>query len=225
MKQSKHTSQTISAVNVLIIGPNRLQNELFAHYLEKKLGLPCAYNDNTDVESLTKKHPAPSYLFLLDCFKTFESKNRSDCLPVVSFSDKRKESLVALFNVDPDQNLEHLAVEQGARGVFYANDPLNVYVKGIRDILRGELWFSRKTLATFLTEQYSFAKFSKVAVSTLTLREREILIRIASGAGNKEIAHDLEISLHTVKTHIYNIYKKIRVPNRLQAALWTTQYL
>jgi DNA-binding CsgD family transcriptional regulator len=48
---------------------------------------------------------------------------------------------------------------------------------------------------------------------------------ISVGAKNEEIADKLFISPNTVKTHIYNIFKKIDVPNRLQAALWAAKHL
>jgi len=48
---------------------------------------------------------------------------------------------------------------------------------------------------------------------------------VAVGAKNEEIADELFISPNTVRTHIYNIFKKINVPNRLQAALWAAKNL
>ena len=59
----------------------------------------------------------------------------------------------------------------------------------------------------------------------LTRREREILDMIAQGASNDIIADKLCISRHTVKTHLYNLFKKIGAPNRLQAALWAMKNL
>ncbi len=59
----------------------------------------------------------------------------------------------------------------------------------------------------------------------LTPREREILELIARGASNRQIADGLYISTHTVKTHLHNIFQKIDVTGRLQAALWAAKYL
>jgi DNA-binding NarL/FixJ family response regulator len=54
----------------------------------------------------------------------------------------------------------------------------------------------------------------------LTNRELEILVLISRGLSNQEIGEELYISTKTVKTHLYHIYKKIDVANRVQAALW-----
>lgn len=59
----------------------------------------------------------------------------------------------------------------------------------------------------------------------LTKREVQILQLTATGATNTEIAEQLNVSMHTVKTHIYNLFKKIGVANRMQAVNWAQDHL
>ena len=56
--------------------------------------------------------------------------------------------------------------------------------------------------------------------NNLTRREIQILNMITTGAKNIEIAENLCVSVHTIKTHIYHIYKKIDVNNRMEAVQW-----
>jgi len=58
-----------------------------------------------------------------------------------------------------------------------------------------------------------------------TWREKEILTLVALGYGNKGIADELSISVHTIKSHICDIYKKINANNRFQAILWVIKHL
>ncbi|MFA0707864.1 response regulator transcription factor, partial [Vibrio sp. 10N.222.48.A3] len=58
---------------------------------------------------------------------------------------------------------------------------------------------------------------SQVILSTLTKREAQIFKRVIRGDTNLEISSELFISESTVKTHVYNIYKKINVTNRKEA--------
>lgn len=208
---------------VIIVGTNRLQNDLLAEYLSAHAGVVCSWKNGTDIDAIDPDETGATPLVLIDCFKTDDKWPAAYPLPTLEM--KFPGCLLGLFNVNSDNDLERWAVEKGIRGIFYHNDPPPLISKGVREIINGELWYSRKTMSRFLLEKGSFAKLSKRAAATLTFREREILIGIASGASNKEIAEELGISLHTVKTHIYNIYKKIKVPNRLQAAFWAAQYL
>jgi len=62
------------------------------------------------------------------------------------------------------------------------------------------------------------------AVQPLTRREREVLRLVAGGATNAEISERLAISPHTVKSHVINIFNKLSVSDRTEAAVWATRH-
>jgi LuxR family transcriptional regulator of csgAB operon len=65
----------------------------------------------------------------------------------------------------------------------------------------------------------------KTASDILIRSELEILAFLAAGATDEEIADKLDISISTVKTTLSNVFKKIDVSDRLQAALWVVKHL
>ncbi len=162
-------------------------------------------------------------LVLLECH---EEHPNSVLGPVESQANQKfSEYYLALFNVRDGLGIEERCVWLGVRGVFYNHDSLPQFLKGVRAILSGQLWLSRQVMSRCILENGGKDSPSKTDSSVLTPREAEILAPLAVGATNDEIADKLCISPHTVKTHLYNIYQKINVPNRLQAALWTTKNL
>lgn len=213
----------VSESLVHVVGPNKLQNGLLTSFLETKAGLKCTCSPMPNLHLVGDQESVQTHLVLLDCLGTDPAKlwTRLRMEPDVNLS----QWSIALFNVTPDKGLEREALDRGVRGIFYDNEPPERFPKGILAILNGELWYSREALSKCALEARPRVKLREAPTSTLTSREKEILIKIASGASNKTIANELCISLHTVKTHIYNIYKKINVPNRLQAMLWVTEYL
>ncbi len=64
------------------------------------------------------------------------------------------------------------------------------------------------------------AEYTDPELATLTEREREVLIEIAHGLSNQEIADKLFISLPTVKTHVAHILQKINARDRVQAVVF-----
>jgi LuxR family transcriptional regulator of csgAB operon len=210
---------------IYIIGPFRVQNELMCSFLEEQSGARCLTAENLRaIVGYEEKGEFLSRLILLDCL----GKNPEDLLvELVSISKKEifSRDLIALFNLSPGLRIEEEAVMRGVRGFFYARDPLDRFQKGIRAIFKGELWLSRQIMTRFILENRSQRRLSTTKSANLTRRESEILHMIAEGTKNAEIATRLYISPHTVKTHLYNIYKKIKVSNRLEAAFWATDNL
>ena len=209
---------------IYIIGPLKLQNELMACFLEKETGIKCVYSQCVEASLLVKDRDTISpHLILWDCRGDDPSNICIEC--GVNLDSFCHRCFVALFHVRHDKKIEKDALNKGVRGIFYTGDSLEKVLKGVRVILKGELWFPRQIMSECLEEHEGSMGISDDIRVALTHREQEILLKIASGASNKVIADELFISMHTVKTHLYNIYKKINVTNRLQAVLWAAKNL
>jgi LuxR family transcriptional regulator of csgAB operon len=210
---------------IYIIGPGRLQNELIASCLEQKTGARCYLEE--DIHSLpltdTSKSNHLPRLVLWDCqgkdLKRLLRQLRSNLIL------KLPQYRVFLFNVRRDLHIEKQCVLEGIRGFFYDQDTLDIFLKGVKAAFSGELWLSREIMTQCILEGTEQDQPSRKGSSILTPRQVEILALLAVGATNEEIAERLFISPHTVKAHLYNIFKKISVPNRLQAALWAANNL
>jgi DNA-binding NarL/FixJ family response regulator len=205
-------------VTIYIVGPMKVQNSLMAFYLEKSIGTNCTVVQSVSEIPLEKREDAEAKrLVLLDCIGNDLA---------ASLHKMSKNVLLCLFNLHPNSGVEEESVAKGVKGFFYLGDSIEQLLNGVQAIFNGEMWLSRKIMTRFILNNQK-EKFSFLAQTglRLTRREREILIMIAEGATNREIADKLFISRHTVKTHTHNIFKKINVSSRSQAALWAIKNL
>jgi DNA-binding NarL/FixJ family response regulator len=208
---------------VYIVGPHQLQNALMASFLESQTGLAC----NCEEPDLDSVVIDPSRCLILWDSQDGDLEGLWDLLVLQSNSES-KNSFFALFNAKRDSKMFRIhreAVMRGVQGIFFENDPPESLSKGVQAILKGEYWISREFLNRCVSETRAAMADSQEVRPSLTRREKEILFMVASGASNEEIAYELGISYHTVKTHLSNIYKKINVADRLQASLWATKNL
>ena len=214
----------LADVLIHVIGPNMLQNELLTSFLENNIGAECRQYRMLDSNFKATLGSNGKHFLLVDCL----GEKGTDPWSLYQFNglSTTNQVFIAFYNVNSESNIEKKAVDSGVHGLFYQEESFKVLPKAIGAILNGELWFSRKTMSKFIKSgSKPTGRVTTDMACCLTEREREILICIATGTGNQEIADDLCISLHTVKTHIYNIYKKINVKNRLQASLWAARYV
>ena len=212
------------AWTIYIVGPCRVNNELLASFLEAKVEEKCVTKGTiVDVIDSSGQETDNPKLVLLDCFAKdperlfleVESCRRDICNP----------GLAAVFNLIRGLKIEEELVIGGIRGIFYANDQPGHLERGVRALLEGEMWISREIMSKFIPETEAARRLPANETSVLSGRESEILGLVAQGAMNTEIAKTLYISRHTVKSHLYNIYRKINVTNRLEAALWANKNL
>ena len=224
MPTRQDSSQESTGNDVYIVGPRKLQNETIASCLERETGNKCfVLGDISQIPTADPKDLGRPRLVLLDC----QGKNPENVLAELRpyLNQKQSTNNVVLFSVGHNLGIEKKCVLEGVRGFFYEQDPLDRFLKGVRAVLEGELWLSREIMTKCILEGTDEPSSSRSGSELLTQRQIQVLAQVAVGASNDEIADMLYLSPHTVKTHLYNIFRKINVPNRMQAALWAAKNL
>jgi DNA-binding NarL/FixJ family response regulator len=133
------------------------------------------------------------------------------------------EARILILTVHDEDEKLFEAIKSGASGYLLKNTNSEAFLADVRGALAGEAPLPAR-LAKRLLEEFSRlanqppSETAPAPPPELTGREREVLEFVASGATDKEIAAQLTLSLHTVKTHVRNILSKLHTVNRRQAA-------
>ena len=125
----------------------------------------------------------------------------------------------------PDLTDEIMAcIESGAAGYILKESSFEYLVESIRSVYRGESFCSPRMAASLFSRIAELAgeRIPESSVK-LTLREVEVINKIADGLSNKEIAAQLFIEEQTVKNHVHNILDKLQLHNRLEAVQYARE--
>jgi DNA-binding NarL/FixJ family response regulator len=124
---------------------------------------------------------------------------------------------VVVLTMFEDDDSVFAALRAGARGYLLKGADEDEIVRAVRAAAAGEAIFGPEVAARVVAHFAGGAGSTVAAFPSLTEREREVLEMIAAGKGNATIAHELMISLKTVRNHVSNIFPKLQVSDRSAA--------
>lgn len=113
-----------------------------------------------------------------------------------------------------DREINYLLMCYQVRGIISPQDSVEMFYKALRVVHRGDIWIDQKHLKSLLVR--AGAMTTAGDIKGLSAQDRKIIRMISHGAKNQEIADDLCLSEHTIKSHVSRIYKKLNVKNRVQ---------
>jgi len=120
---------------------------------------------------------------------------------------------------DDETELVYHAVRAGALGYVSQDSEIQDLVKAIRHVAQGQATLGPRPLARLLQKIAEVEQPEPQSLPRhLSDREREVLRLVAEGRSNREIADALYLSESTVRSHIHNIFAKLQLTNRVQAA-------
>ncbi len=148
--------------------------------------------------------------------------------PLLPYTEQLKTiapNLGLLFLVDSyelDQILPLLRA--GATGCISRDEPVAELARAIIAVGRGEITLPPSIAARALTALARGESATGDLIEPLSEREVEVLQLLAQGMTNKDIAQTLILSVRTVEAHLRNIFGKLGVRSRTEAALWATKH-
>jgi DNA-binding NarL/FixJ family response regulator len=118
------------------------------------------------------------------------------------------------------------AIEAGAAGLVHKSTPLPGIVEAVQRVAAGEPLLPRRELIELVQlagQQRDAEREREHLLARLTPREREVLLALAEGLSDREIAQRLFVSKDTVHTHMVNLLGKLGVDSRMQALLFAVK--
>jgi DNA-binding NarL/FixJ family response regulator len=130
-------------------------------------------------------------------------------------------AVVVITTFDLDEYV-HGALRAGARGFLLKDAGPELLSQAVHAAAEGDALIAPSITARLLASfaETSFGKPARQPIEPLTSREEEILVPVAKGRTNHEIADEMHISVSTVKTHLAGLMQKLGVRNRVEIAMW-----
>lgn len=202
-------------IRVMIADDHALMREGIKQLLEFDGTIEVVEEAGDGVECLKKLRTLVPDVLLLDINMPY--KNGIEVLEEIHEKNINVKVLILTVHNEVEYLLK--AVEIGVDGYLLKDSESSELKKAILAVLNEESYI-QPNLIPALNARLVAKDVDKEKINSLTRRELEVLIQVANGMFNKEIATSLNISERTVKNHISNIFKKIDVADRTQAAVF-----
>jgi DNA-binding NarL/FixJ family response regulator len=207
-------------IRILIVDDQLVVREGLRMLIENHPGTKVVAMASNRSEALEMLVQVPCDLIILD----LELGGYSAVSFIPQLREAAKEARVLVLTGSRDSAIHQKAAQLGAMGVVLKEDAADLLLKAIEKVYKGEAWLDRITLGTLLfqmsnQDQESIDPRAK-KISSLTERERQVIVLIAEGLKNRQIAERLFISPTTVTHHLSSIYSKLGVSDRLALVIY-----
>ncbi len=203
------------SVKVMLTDDHVLMREGIKHLLEFDGSVEVIEEASDGVECLEKLEKVTPDILLLDI--NMPDMNGIEVLEEL----KKRNSNIKVLILTVHSEVEYLirAIDIGANGYILKDSGSAELKQAINTIMNNDSYI-QPSLLPALNSRLINRDIDKEKLESLTKRELEILKQVVGGMFNKEIAASLHISERTVKNHLSNIFKKIDVSDRTQAAVF-----
>ena len=214
-----------SPIKVLLVDDHAVVRAGLVMLLQSQKHLKVIGQTGDTIEALKIAADAQPDVILLDVI--LGSDDGLELLPKLRKAAHNARILILTGTQNPE--VYQRAVRLGAMGLVNKETAAEVLLKAIEKINAGEVWFDRMVMGDVLTEMTRGRDGKKAdpeaaKITKLTDREREIIVFIAEGLKNKQIAERMFISETTVRHHLTSVFNKLGVADRLELMIYAFRH-
>ena len=203
------------AVKIMITDDHSMIREGLKQLLELEGDFKVIAEACDGVECLNKLETVTPDVLLLD----INMPNMNGLEVLQKMKEKRMKIKVLVLTIHSEVEYLLKAVDIGVNGYLLKDSESAELKKAILAVVNGDNYIQPSLIPVLNSKMIDRDK-DVMKIESLTRRELEVLKNLSIGMYNKEIAEKLDISERTVKNHISNIFKKIEVTDRTQAAVF-----
>lgn len=211
---------TEPVINVAIVEDNSTLAESLREIIESSGKLRCAGVWRTGEEALKKLETFQPDVVLMD----INLPGISGIEVTARIKPRLPDTRIIMVTVYGDHDKIFAALKAGASGYLLKRSSPSEVREAIEDVLTGGAPMSPE-IARRVVEAFHSPARGEAPEAKLSPREVDVLEQLCEGLSNKEIGHELKISVDTVRVHLRNIYEKLHVHSRTEAALKYRDFL
>ena len=209
-------------IRVLVADKSRFHTQLLAGALKRDPDLQVVSSDLNAASLVAASSSQRIDVFVLSAFVEEDAQRGFRALQELRKSNPRARAVMLPDASNPDSILD--AFRAGAKGVFHHQESSDMLCRCIRRVHEGQAWVSHEQMTIVLEALASTRKVRAVdekGMNLLSKREGEVVHCLAEGLSNREIAERLKLSQHTVKNHLFRVFDKLGVSNRIELLFMT----
>jgi DNA-binding NarL/FixJ family response regulator len=206
-------------IRILMIDDQLVVREGLRMLIEQHLGTKVVAMASTRAEALEILDREVIDLIILD----MELGGYSTLPFLPQLREAAKTARILVLTSSRDSETHQKAAQMGATGVVLKEEAADLLLKAIEKVHGGEAWLDRLTLGNLLwrMSHHDALDPRQKRIASLSERERQVIVLIAEGLKNRQIAERLFISPTTVTHHLSSIYSKLGVSDRLELVIYS----
>jgi DNA-binding NarL/FixJ family response regulator len=204
-------------VSIVVADSTRIHTQLLADALRNDRGLQVVAAASNSEELMATVTRVPIDVVVISHNLDNKLGHGTEVLREMRALRPQIKGVILLESSKPQEVLE--CFRAGARGIFSKQERLESLCKCIRSVHEGQIWARSVDLdhaLDALANSPLVRATNHKGIELLSARERQVIQHVAGGMSNREIAHALQLSPHTVKNYLFRIFDKLGVSSRTE---------